>query len=168
VLWFEEMAPKITRRLSFGGHPKYGLHKHKKWPKIFSGKFEEIRAKILRTPKNLPAPTTMDERLNPWKPKISCKPVQNFVRCSHLNLPPFLCPHNCCALFDVRASSFIVCRPTKLSLCFASLRLLWRLCSITCSLRKTLITLRTKQVTELSVLAVRSNARKKVTQAKYL
>jgi len=35
---------------------------------------------------------TKDERLNPWKPKISCKPAQSFVRCSHLNLPPFLCP----------------------------------------------------------------------------
>jgi len=34
-------------------------YSHKKWPKIFSGKFEEIRAKILRTSKNLPAPTPM-------------------------------------------------------------------------------------------------------------
>jgi len=32
---------------------------HKKWPKNFSGKFGKIRAKILRTPKNLPAPTRM-------------------------------------------------------------------------------------------------------------
>jgi len=32
------------------------IHSHKKWSKIFSGKFGEIRAKILRTPKNLPAP----------------------------------------------------------------------------------------------------------------
>jgi len=32
---------------------------HTKWPKIFSGKFGEIRAKILRTPKNLPAPAPM-------------------------------------------------------------------------------------------------------------
>jgi len=30
---------------------------YKKWPKSFSGKFGEIRAKILCTPKNLPAPT---------------------------------------------------------------------------------------------------------------
>jgi len=37
-------------------HEKYS---HKKWPKIFLGKFGEIRAKILRTPKKLPAPTPM-------------------------------------------------------------------------------------------------------------
>jgi len=39
-----------------------GLHEknsHKKWYKIFSAKFEEIRTKILRVPKNLPAPTPM-------------------------------------------------------------------------------------------------------------
>jgi len=29
---------------------------HKKWRNIFTDKFGEIRAKILRTPKNLPAP----------------------------------------------------------------------------------------------------------------
>jgi len=34
-----------------------GVQAHKKWPKDFSGKFGEIRAKILRIPKNLPAPT---------------------------------------------------------------------------------------------------------------
>jgi len=28
---------------------------------------------------------TKDERLNPWRPKISCKPAQNFVKCLHLN-----------------------------------------------------------------------------------
>jgi len=28
---------------------------------------------------------TKDERLNPWKPKISCKLAQNFVKCLHLN-----------------------------------------------------------------------------------
>jgi len=33
---------------------------HEKWPKIFSGKFGEIQAKILRTPKNFPAPTPTD------------------------------------------------------------------------------------------------------------
>jgi len=26
-----------------------------------------------------------DEKLNPWKSKISCKPTQNFVKCLHLN-----------------------------------------------------------------------------------
>jgi len=31
-------------------------HSNKKWPKHFSDKFGEIRAKIFRTPKNLPAP----------------------------------------------------------------------------------------------------------------
>ena len=41
------MAPKITLKL------------HKKWPKIFLGNFGEIRAKFFRTPKNLPAPTSM-------------------------------------------------------------------------------------------------------------
>jgi len=51
VLWFEE-----------GNGAQYGLHE-----KIFTqkvaqksfGQFGEIRAKILRTPKNLPAPTPM-------------------------------------------------------------------------------------------------------------
>jgi len=28
---------------------------------------------------------TKDERLNPWRQKISCKPTQNFVKCLHLN-----------------------------------------------------------------------------------
>jgi len=28
---------------------------------------------------------TKDEKLNPWKSKISCKPAQNFVKCLHLN-----------------------------------------------------------------------------------
>jgi len=32
---------------------------YKKWPKILSSKFGEILAKILRTPRNLPAPTPM-------------------------------------------------------------------------------------------------------------
>ena len=63
-----------------------------------------------------------DESLNPCKPKISSKPVQNFVKCSHLNLPPFLCPRNYPALFVGCARTFIICRPTKRSLCFAYLR----------------------------------------------
>jgi len=33
---------------------------------------------------------TNDERLNPWFPTISYKPAQNFVKCLHLNLSPFL------------------------------------------------------------------------------
>jgi len=42
--------------------------------------------------------------------KITCKPSQNFVKCSHLKLLSFLCPQNCSALFVGRASSFIICR----------------------------------------------------------
>jgi len=38
---------------------------NKKWPKTFLGKFGEIRAKFLRTPKNLPAPTPM-----PFDPSV--------------------------------------------------------------------------------------------------
>ena len=49
----------------FGGHPKKGLHD--RWGKKlagkvtqnFSGKFGKIWAKILRTPKNVLAPTLM-------------------------------------------------------------------------------------------------------------
>jgi len=65
---------------------------------------------------------TKDEMLNPWKSKISCKPAQNFVKCSHLNLPPVLSPQNCSLLFVGRATTFIICRPAKLSLHFAYLR----------------------------------------------
>jgi len=32
-------------------------YSHKELPETFSGKFEDIRAKIFRTAKNLPAPT---------------------------------------------------------------------------------------------------------------
>jgi len=65
VLSFEKMAPKITRRrFFFGGHPKCSLHAQKN---NFSGKFEEIRAKILRTPKNLPAPAPMITLIVCWK-----------------------------------------------------------------------------------------------------
>ena len=64
MLWFEKMAPKShvidILLFFFWGDPKYGLHAiHKKWLKIFSGKFGIIRAKIVRTAKNLPAPTPM-------------------------------------------------------------------------------------------------------------
>jgi len=44
----------------FGGHPNNSFHEKtfaQKWPKNVSDKFGKIRAKILRTPKNLPAPT---------------------------------------------------------------------------------------------------------------
>jgi len=40
------------KTLFFCGHSKFGPHAmHSRWPKIFSGKFGEIWAKILRTPK---------------------------------------------------------------------------------------------------------------------
>jgi len=64
---------------------------------------------------------TKDEKLNPWRPKISCKPVQNFVKCLHLNLPPFFV-QNGSTLFVGCASTFIICRPSKPPLCFVYLR----------------------------------------------
>jgi len=63
-----------------------------------------------------------DENLNLRKSKITCKPVQTFVKCSHLHLPPSLCPQNCSALFVGRTSNFIICSPTKPQLCFAYLQ----------------------------------------------
>jgi len=33
--------------------------------------------------------TTKNERLVPWKPKILCKPGNNFVKCSHLKFASF-------------------------------------------------------------------------------
>jgi len=63
VLWFEKIGPQrvqIDMKTFF--YSKNGLHgknSHKKWSKTFSGKFEEIQAKILRAPKNLPAPNPM-------------------------------------------------------------------------------------------------------------
>jgi len=56
---------------------------------------------------------TKDERLNQWKPKISCKPAQNFVKCSHLKFLAFVCPQNCSVLFVGHASTFIIFRPTN-------------------------------------------------------
>jgi len=51
-----------------GGHPKIDLcgrkYSHKELPEKFSGKFGEIRAKIFRNPKNLPAPTPMGDCLS--------------------------------------------------------------------------------------------------------
>ena len=67
--------------------------------------------------------TTKDERLVILpRPKISCKPRKKFVKCSHLNLPPFFCPQDCSALFVSPASTFIIFRPIKLLLWFAYLR----------------------------------------------
>jgi len=50
MLWFEESAPNTVFMK---------IYLHEKWPKNVSGKFGEIRAKFLRTPENLPAPTPM-------------------------------------------------------------------------------------------------------------
>ena len=36
---------------------------------------------------------------------------EKFVKCSHLNLPPFLCPQNCSALFVGRAISLSFSAP---------------------------------------------------------
>jgi len=64
----EKMATNVCRKTQkhmktfFGGHTKKGLHNlcgricRQKLYKNFSGKFGEIRAKILRTPKILPSP----------------------------------------------------------------------------------------------------------------
>jgi len=62
--------------------------------------------------------TTKDERMNPWRPKISRKPAQNLFA---LKLPPFFV-QNGSALFVGCASTFITCRPAKPSLCFVYLR----------------------------------------------
>jgi len=56
--------------------------------------------------------TTKDERLNQWKPNISCKPAQNFVKYSPLKCLSFLCPQHCSALSG-RSCTFIICRPTN-------------------------------------------------------
>ena len=69
VVWFETHG---TQRLQ--NHMKTFLWRssqhvclrkrsHKKWPKSFSGNCGEIRAKILCTPKNLPAPTPMNQSI---------------------------------------------------------------------------------------------------------
>jgi len=73
----------------FGGHPKYGLHTQKV-AKYFSGKFEEIWAKILRTPKNLPAPTPMFSIIGPAfsarLPAFSSFPLPIFLFSFHMQL----------------------------------------------------------------------------------
>ena len=46
--------------------------------------------------------------------KISCKPAQNFVKCSYVKFSSL--STNCSALFVGRASTFIICRFTNFSL----------------------------------------------------
>ena len=64
IKWRPTFAEKHKKTV-FGGHPKWGLHDLwgtrfvGKVAQNFSGKFWKIRAKILRTPTNLPAPTPM-------------------------------------------------------------------------------------------------------------
>ena len=63
VLWFEKNGAQNHTKTVFLEVIRTVFMKrnsHKKWPKIFSGKFGKIRAKILRTPKNLPASTPMN------------------------------------------------------------------------------------------------------------
>jgi len=62
---------------------------------------------------------TKDERLNQWKPNISYKSAQNFVKCSHFKIPSILFPQNCSAVFVGRASTFIICHQFSLSFVFA-------------------------------------------------
>ena len=62
--WRRTFAEKHKKTV-FGGHPKWGLHDLwgtrfvGKVAQNFSSKFWKIRAKILRTPTNFPAPTPM-------------------------------------------------------------------------------------------------------------
>ena len=58
ICWYEKNVAQ--RVLIWGNGAQYGLHEKifaQKIAQKFSGKFGEIRAKILRTPKNLPAAT---------------------------------------------------------------------------------------------------------------
>ena len=82
VVWFE----KKQRLTSAESHeilfleliPKEGLLEKmfaQKWSKNFSGKCGEIRAKILRTPKNLPAPAPMRKTVAGWRPEHARLPV---------------------------------------------------------------------------------------------
>jgi len=70
VVWFQKIAPNISRKTHedlFGAHTKKGLHDLwslwekfcRQVPQNFSSKFRKILAKILRTPRNLPAPKPM-------------------------------------------------------------------------------------------------------------
>jgi len=64
LLWFEKIgAQRVQNHMktffSFQKRSSWENTRTKKWLKNFSGKFGEIRAKILRTPKHLPAPTPM-------------------------------------------------------------------------------------------------------------
>jgi len=76
VLWYEKMAPDVLwfEKNGAQNHMKTFLevirkmvfmrkYSHKKWPRNILGKFGDIRAKILRTQKNLPAPTFLLSRV---------------------------------------------------------------------------------------------------------
>ena len=65
VLWFQKMHRtwKEMQSFFFGGHFLWS----------FSGKFGEIWAKILRTPKNSPAPTPMSKATKFWQQRTSCR-----------------------------------------------------------------------------------------------
>jgi len=69
VVWLQKMVPNVCRTnddLLFEGHTKrsswylWDKSYRQKSQNSFSGKFGEIRAKILRTPKYLLAPPPMD------------------------------------------------------------------------------------------------------------
>jgi len=94
IAWLQKIAPKFCRKTHedlFGGHTKKGLNYlcgrefvGKSCTKLF-GEFGEIRAKILRIPKTLPAPKPMMKR-----PLRSCNsPCEStegwmFPPCLHL------------------------------------------------------------------------------------
>jgi len=63
VLWFEKIGHKrVQNHMKTFFYSKNGHHEKifaQMWSKIFSGTFEEIRAKILRAPKHLSAITPM-------------------------------------------------------------------------------------------------------------
>jgi len=63
VVWFENTGAQHLQNQLFWRSSQKNVfmrkYLQKKWPENFSGKFEGIWAKILRTPQNLPAPTPM-------------------------------------------------------------------------------------------------------------
>jgi len=65
VLWFEEMAPNMVFMRKYS---------HEAWNKNLSGKFGEIRAKILHTHKNFLAPTPMNT-LDSYE-----KPLEHYMK----------------------------------------------------------------------------------------
>jgi len=102
VAWLQNMAPKVCRKTHedlFAGHTKKGLNDlcgrefaGKSCTKTFQlfKKFGEIRAKILRIPKTLPAPKPMMKR--PLRPR--CFPFEStegWMPPPCLNLPASLC-----------------------------------------------------------------------------